>query len=49
MMAVVDRWSLLRGHLSCEKDCKWNLKIVLGGRYAEVVVSSGSTVFCILT
>ncbi len=26
-MAVVDRWSLFRGHL-CEKNSNWDLKIV---------------------
>ncbi len=36
IVAVVDRWSLFRGHL-CNKSSKWDLKM-------EMVASSGSTV-----
>ncbi len=45
-VAAVDRWSLFRGHLR-NKSSKWDLKKVVvidGGRYSEVVVSSGLTV-----
>ena len=52
IVAAVDRWSLFRGHL-CYKRSKWDLKTVAvidrwslfgGGRYSEVVVSTGLTV-----
>jgi hypothetical protein len=46
IVAVVDRWSLFRGHL-CNKSPKWDLKmVVVRGRWSlsEVVVSSGLTV-----
>jgi len=52
IVAVVERWSLFKGHL-CSKSLKWDLKIVViidrwslfgGGHYSEVVVSPGLTV-----
>ncbi len=52
IVAVVGRWSFLRGHL-CYKSSKWDHKMVVvidrwslfgGGRYSEVVVSLGLTV-----
>ncbi len=47
IVAVVGRWSLFRGRL-CNKGSKWDHKwwsLQTGGRYSEVVVSSGLTVF----
>jgi hypothetical protein len=45
IVAVVERWSLLRGHI-CYKSSKSDLKVVVvtGGRYSQVVGSSGLTV-----
>ncbi len=44
IVAVVERWSLFSGHL-CSKVLLWDIKMLTGGRYSEVVVSSGLTVF----
>jgi hypothetical protein len=47
IVVVVDKWSLFRGHL-CNKSFKRGLKMVVvadSGRYSEVVVNSGLTVF----
>ncbi len=38
-MAVIDRWSLFRGHL-CNKSSKWDQKwwsLWTGGRFSEVI------------
>jgi hypothetical protein len=49
IVVVADRWSLFRGHL-CNKSSIRDHKMVVvteGGRYSEVVVRLGLTVFVI--
>jgi len=47
ILAVVDRWSLFRGHLYSKKLIKLNMVAQNGWRYRQVILRSGLTVFSV--